>query len=199
MTTRPAQPHNNLTPRRNDRRDVRDRRSRLYRNRNDLDGAVNDAKDLANSLDGAGAKEVIRLLNDDASKDKIVAAWEGLVNKAQAGDTRSSLLRRTWRPGARAASKDLGTETVIAISNALGNTADGIKHDLKKRQFTELGNYRGFLTRVAEAKDKLAEVRRKRQRLVRKKPQELRRLGKFCRGRPSSFRSNSLQNRRRGA
>jgi hypothetical protein len=55
--------------------------------------------------------------------------------------------------------KDPGTETVIAICNATGKTADGIKHDFKKRQFTELGNYRGFLTRqiVAEAKDKLAE------------------------------------------
>jgi hypothetical protein len=55
--------------------------------------------------------------------------------------------------------KDPGTETVIAICNASGQTADGIKNDFKKRQFTELGNYRGFLTRqiVAEAKDKLAE------------------------------------------
>ena len=54
---------------------------------NDLDGAVNDAKDVANSLNEAGAKEVVRLLNDDASKDRIVAAWERLVAKAQPGDT----------------------------------------------------------------------------------------------------------------
>jgi hypothetical protein len=54
---------------------------------NDLDGAVNDAKDIAQSLDQAGAKEVVRLLNDDASKDRIVAAWEGLVAKAKPGDT----------------------------------------------------------------------------------------------------------------
>ena len=55
--------------------------------------------------------------------------------------------------------KDPGTETVIAICNATGKSADGIKHDFKSRQFTDLGNYRGFLTRqiVAEAKDKLAE------------------------------------------
>jgi hypothetical protein len=55
--------------------------------------------------------------------------------------------------------KDPGTETVIAICNASGKTADGIQHDFKKRQFTDLGNYRGFLTRqiVTEAKDKLAE------------------------------------------
>ncbi len=54
---------------------------------NDLDGAVNDAKDVAHSLDEAGAKEVVRLTNDDASKDHIVAAWEALVGKAKAGDT----------------------------------------------------------------------------------------------------------------
>ena len=54
---------------------------------NDLDGAANDANDIAKSLTGAGAKEVVRLINDDASKDGIVAAWEGLVAKAKAGDT----------------------------------------------------------------------------------------------------------------
>jgi Caspase domain len=45
---------------------------------NDLDGAVNDASDIARSLDEAGAKEVVRLLNDDASKDRIIAAWDEL-------------------------------------------------------------------------------------------------------------------------
>jgi hypothetical protein len=54
---------------------------------NDLDGAANDANDIAKSLTGAGAKEVVRLINDDASKDRIVAAWEGLVAKANPGDT----------------------------------------------------------------------------------------------------------------
>jgi sRNA-binding protein len=40
---------------------------------------------------------------------------------------------------------------------------DGIKHDFKTRQFTDLGNYRGFLTRqiVAEAKEKVAEGKEK--------------------------------------
>jgi hypothetical protein len=55
--------------------------------------------------------------------------------------------------------KDPGTETVIAICNATGKEADGIKHDFKKRQFTELGNYRDFLTRqiVVEGAEKIAE------------------------------------------
>ena len=55
--------------------------------------------------------------------------------------------------------KDPGTETVIAICNASGKEADGIKHDFKKRGFTELGNYRDFLTRqiVVEGAEKIAE------------------------------------------
>jgi hypothetical protein len=59
--------------------------------------------------------------------------------------------------------KDPGTETVIAICNASGKEADGIKHDFKKRQFTELGNYRDFLTRqiVVEGAEKIAEGKEK--------------------------------------
>jgi hypothetical protein len=55
--------------------------------------------------------------------------------------------------------KDPGTETVIAICNATGKDADGIKHDFKKRGFTQLGNYRDFLTRqiVVEGAEKIAE------------------------------------------
>lgn len=55
--------------------------------------------------------------------------------------------------------KDPGTETVIAICNAGGKTADGIKHDFKTRGFTPLGNYQQFLTRqiVVEGAQKIAE------------------------------------------
>ncbi|MBC8013235.1 MAG: caspase family protein [Methyloceanibacter sp.] len=54
---------------------------------NDLDGAVNDANDVAQALDRLGAREVIRLVNEDASKDRIVAGWGALLAKAKAGDT----------------------------------------------------------------------------------------------------------------
>jgi len=59
--------------------------------------------------------------------------------------------------------KDPGTETVIAICNATGKDVDGIKHDFKKRQFTDLGNYREFLTRqiVVEGAEKVAEGKEK--------------------------------------
>lgn len=69
---------------------------------NDLDGAANDAGDIAKSLTGASAKEVVRLINDDASKDRIVAAWEGLVAKAKAGDTIVFTYAGHGQPGARA-------------------------------------------------------------------------------------------------
>jgi Domain of unknown function (DUF4384) len=54
--------------------------------------------------------------------------------------------------------KDPGTETVIAICNASGLEADGIKHDFATRQFTPLGNYREFLTRqiVVEGAGRIA-------------------------------------------
>lgn len=53
--------------------------------------------------------------------------------------------------------KDKGSETVIAVCNASGKTADGIRHDFKTRGFTPLGNYRKFLTRqiVVEARAKV--------------------------------------------
>ena len=54
---------------------------------NDLDGAANDAQDVSQSLTRAGAKEVIRLVNAEASKERIFAAWEDLTAKAQPGDT----------------------------------------------------------------------------------------------------------------
>jgi hypothetical protein len=55
--------------------------------------------------------------------------------------------------------KDPGTEEVIAVCNASGKDVDGIVHDFKTRQFTELGNYREFLTRqiVIEGAKKSAE------------------------------------------
>jgi len=52
--------------------------------------------------------------------------------------------------------RDAEDVTVVA---ATGKDADGIKHDFKERAFTELGNYRDFLTRriVVEVAKKIAE------------------------------------------
>jgi hypothetical protein len=54
---------------------------------NDLEGAVNDAEDVAQALGQAGAKEVVSLLNAEASKERIATAWRDLTAKARAGDT----------------------------------------------------------------------------------------------------------------
>lgn len=54
---------------------------------NDLDGAVNDANDVSQALHRLGAREVVRLVNGEASKDRIAAAWRELLAKAKGGDT----------------------------------------------------------------------------------------------------------------
>ncbi len=55
--------------------------------RNDLQGAVNDAVDIAAALNKAGAQHVISLLDTDATKAAIEAAWNKLVAQASEGDT----------------------------------------------------------------------------------------------------------------
>jgi cytochrome c553 len=44
--------------------------------------------------------------------------------------------------------KDKGRETIIAVCTATQKTADGIVHDFEKQRFTELGDYRSFISRV---------------------------------------------------
>jgi hypothetical protein len=52
-----------------------------------LDGARNDARDITGALQAAGAAKVITLLDGDADRDHVVAAWRGLMASATAGDT----------------------------------------------------------------------------------------------------------------
>ena len=54
---------------------------------NDLAGAVNDARDIAQALKKAGAARVITLVDDQATKDTIVETWNALVGLAKKGDT----------------------------------------------------------------------------------------------------------------
>ena len=51
-----------------------------------LQGAVNDAKDVAQALQKYGA-EVVLITNEQATKANVVAAWEQELAKAKAGDT----------------------------------------------------------------------------------------------------------------
>jgi hypothetical protein len=52
-----------------------------------LDGAVNDAKMVADSLKAIGAKDVKLLLDEKATRDEIKKAWDELSGLAKSGDT----------------------------------------------------------------------------------------------------------------
>lgn len=52
-----------------------------------LDGATNDARDIAAALARNGTSRVIMLTDADANKANIVSAWTTLLDDAQAGDT----------------------------------------------------------------------------------------------------------------
>ncbi len=52
-----------------------------------LDGAVNDANDIARTLTGSGAAEVIELTDAEADKATIQASFEKLLAKSAVGDT----------------------------------------------------------------------------------------------------------------
>jgi uncharacterized caspase-like protein len=58
-----------------------------YQNVNKLDGAVNDARDIQNSIQKLGAKEIVFLKNGEADRATILAKWQELAGKAQDGDT----------------------------------------------------------------------------------------------------------------
>ena len=52
-----------------------------------LQGAVNDARDIGEALDGIGVDDLTVLLDGDATRDRIVAEWRGLLERAAPGDT----------------------------------------------------------------------------------------------------------------
>lgn len=54
---------------------------------NPLDGAVNDARIMAEVLEQSGAKRVTLLLNERASREEIQKAWFDISSIAKAGDT----------------------------------------------------------------------------------------------------------------
>lgn len=58
-----------------------------YQYASSLDGAVADASDIAASLKTFGAKEVKVLLNGQADRAGILAAWKDITAKAKKGDT----------------------------------------------------------------------------------------------------------------
>lgn len=57
--------------------------------------------------------------------------------------------------------KDKGRETIIAVCTTAQKSADGIVHDFEKQRFTELGDYRAFMSRAfaSELDDRRANAR----------------------------------------
>ena len=58
-----------------------------YQHITDLKGAVNDARDVAGTLEKLEASKVILLTDADATRDKVFAAWRELTELAGPGDT----------------------------------------------------------------------------------------------------------------
>jgi len=57
-----------------------------YENVSPLKGAVNDATDIAETLQAAGVSDLTTLFNGDASREAVLAAWEDLVARAEEDD-----------------------------------------------------------------------------------------------------------------
>ena len=53
----------------------------------DLRGAVNDARDVARALAGTGVEDLVVLEDDAATRARVVDAWQGLLRRAEPGDT----------------------------------------------------------------------------------------------------------------
>ncbi len=58
-----------------------------YRYKPTLKGAVNDARAIRAALEAAGIRDIVLLLNDQASREAIRDAWNRQVAKAKPGDT----------------------------------------------------------------------------------------------------------------
>ena len=57
-----------------------------YRYGSSLRGAVNDAKDIAATLRRLGVRDLIVLLDGNATRDRIEASWRAILRRAQPGD-----------------------------------------------------------------------------------------------------------------
>ncbi|MEK1946567.1 MAG: caspase family protein, partial [Ensifer adhaerens] len=59
----------------------------VYPHEVSLDGAVKDARDLAQALKAADVRTIREFINEQATKDAIRAGWLELVGAATKGDT----------------------------------------------------------------------------------------------------------------
>ncbi|CAK0770190.1 metacaspase-1 [Gammaproteobacteria bacterium] len=52
-----------------------------------LDGAVNDARDIADALRTAGVKDLTTLLDEQVTKKSVMDEWNGMLKRSSSGDT----------------------------------------------------------------------------------------------------------------
>ena len=71
-----------------------------------LRGAVNDARDIGQALAGMGVDDLTVLLDGDATRDRILAEWQGLLARAGPGRYAGADLCRTRLAGTRARCRD---------------------------------------------------------------------------------------------
>ena len=87
-----------------------------YRYKPALKGAVNDARAIRAALEAAGVRDIVLLLDDQATREAIRDAWNRQVAKAQPGDTLIFTYaghggqEPNWIPGNEADGKD---ETLV--------------------------------------------------------------------------------------
>jgi uncharacterized caspase-like protein len=58
-----------------------------YNTVGELDGAVNDAQDIASSLRFVGVKDIVTLFDEQVTRKSLLAGWEGIMKRAKSGDT----------------------------------------------------------------------------------------------------------------
>ena len=57
-----------------------------YQHVSPLKGAVNDARDIAETLTAAGVTDLTTLYDADASRQAILSSWQDLISRADADD-----------------------------------------------------------------------------------------------------------------
>ena len=121
-----------------------------------LRGAVNDARDVHRALAGVGADDLAMLLDGNATRDRIVAEWRGLVERSAPGDT--LVLAYAGHGGQEAervpGSEDDGKDEVLLLGgfrNAGPGTRERIVDDELHQWFLDAGGKGLRVVFVADA------------------------------------------------
>lgn len=115
-----------------------------YAELQDLAGAVNDARDVAGALSGAGVGDLVVLEDEAASRERVAAEWRAMVERAAPGDT----LVLTYaghggqEPARVAGSERDGLDEMLLLSGFTSSgpgTRERIRDDELNHWFAEAG------------------------------------------------------------